>query len=71
MRKVILFIASSLDGYIARTSGAIDWLFTDQDYGYTKFFVGIDTVLMGRRTYEQALSFRESPYKGIQCCVFS
>ncbi|MCK5660509.1 MAG: dihydrofolate reductase family protein, partial [Methanosarcinales archaeon] len=51
MRKVILFIASSLDGYIARTSGSVDWLFTDQDYGYTDFFATIDTVLMGRRTY--------------------
>ncbi len=74
MRKVILFIASSLDGYIARTSGAVDWLFTvdeDQDYGYADFLAGIDTLLMGRRTYEQVLSFGEFPYKGIQCFVFS
>jgi dihydrofolate reductase len=74
MRKVILFIASSLDGYIARTSGAVDWLFTvneNQDYGYADFLASIDTVLMGRRTYEQVLSFGEFPYKGIQCFVFS
>lgn len=74
MRKVILFIASSLDGYIARTSGAVDWLFTvndDQDYGYVDFLAGVDTILMGRRTYEQVLSFGEFPYKGIQCFVFS
>lgn len=38
MRKIQLFIASSLDGYIARKSGEVDWLFTDQDYGYTEFF---------------------------------
>ena len=74
MRKVILFIASSLDGYIARTSGAVDWLFTvneNQDYGYADFLAGIDTILMGRRTYEQVLSFGKFPYKGIQCFVFS
>jgi dihydrofolate reductase len=71
MRKVILFIASSLDGYIAKTSGAVDWLFTDQDYGYADFLAGVDTILIGRRTYEQVLSFGEYPYKGIQCFVFS
>ncbi len=71
MRKVVLFIATSLDGYIARTSGEVDWLFTDQDYGYNDFFAGIDTVLMGRRTYEQVLSFGEYPYKGTQGFVFS
>lgn len=47
MRKVNLFIASSLDGFIARKDGAIDWLFTDADYGYAKFFDSIDTVLVG------------------------
>ncbi len=61
MRKVILFIASSLDGYIARTSGAVDWLFTDQDYGYADFLTGVDTILMGQHTYEQVLSFGEYP----------
>lgn len=71
MRKVVLFIASSLDGYIARTSGEVDWLFTDQDYGYADFLAGVDTVLLGRRTYEQVLSFGEYPYKGIQGFVFS
>ena len=71
MRKVILFIASSLDGYIARASGDVDWLFTDQDYGYADFFALVDTVLMGRHTYEQVLSFGEYPYIGTQGFVFS
>ena len=56
MRKIVLFIASSLDGYIARSNGEIDWLYTDQNYGYTKFLDSIDTVLMGRKTYEQVLT---------------
>ena len=62
MRKVVLFIASSLDGYIARPNGDIDWLFTDQNYGYSAFLDTIDTLLMGRKTYEQVLTFGEYPY---------
>ncbi|HEY9861110.1 MAG TPA: dihydrofolate reductase family protein [Candidatus Obscuribacterales bacterium] len=71
MRSIQLFIATSLDGYIARTSGEVDWLFTDQDYGYTEFFKQVDTLLMGRKTYEQVLSFGEYPYLEKQGYVFS
>ncbi|MCG5058627.1 MAG: dihydrofolate reductase [Limnoraphis sp. WC205] len=71
MRKIRLFIASSLDGYIARTSGDIDWLFTDADYGYTEFISEIDTILMGRKTYEQIKGFGEYPYKEKKGFVFS
>lgn len=71
MRKIRLFIASSLDGYIARNSGEVDWLFTDSDYGYAEFFAQIDTLIMGHKTYEQVLSFGEYPYKGKKGFVFS
>lgn len=71
MRKILLFIASSVDGYIARTSGEVDWLFTDQDYGYTDFFAQIDTVIMGNKTYQQLLGFGEYPYAGKEGFVFS
>lgn len=71
MRKVVLYIAISLDGYIARRSGEIDWLFSDQDYGYTKFLGAVDTIVMGRKTYEQVLRFGEYPYKGLECFVYS
>ncbi|MBW4690548.1 MAG: dihydrofolate reductase family protein [Lyngbya sp. HA4199-MV5] len=71
MRRIILFIAASLDGYIARASGEVDWLFTDQDYGYTEFLASVDTVLMGRKTYEQVLTFGEFPYLEKTCYVFS
>lgn len=71
MRPVILFIATSLDGYIATPDGGIDWLFTDQDYGYAKFYAGVDVVLMGRKTYDQALTFAEYPYENKDSYVFT
>ena len=69
MRKIKLFIASSLDGFIARENSGIDWLFTG-DYGYAKFYNSIDTVLMGRKTYELSLKLGES-YKGKRAIVFT
>ena len=71
MRKIRLFIASSLDGYIARASGDVDWLFTDSDYGYDQFFAQIDTLIMGNKTYQQIVGFGEYPYKGKESFVFS
>ena len=71
MRKAKLFIASSLDGYIARTDGSVDLLFTDHDYGYAKFYASIDTIIMGRKTYDTALKFEKQPYKDKKSCVFT
>jgi len=73
MRKVKLFIANSLDGYIARLDGSLDWLFTDDDYGTKNFLESIDTAMMGRKTYDVTLSrggIPDSP-KGIKYYVFS
>ncbi|HEY3420670.1 MAG TPA: dihydrofolate reductase family protein [Methanomassiliicoccales archaeon] len=70
-RKVVLFIACSLDGYIAGTDDDISWLFSDDDYGYSKFLSSIDTVLMGRRTYDQVLRMGPFPYADKDCYVFS
>ena len=52
MRKLILFIASSLDGFIADEHGDTKWLFSDQDYGYKAFYDSVDTLIIGRKTYE-------------------
>lgn len=72
MRKVKLFIASSLDGYKARKDGSIDWLYTDGDYGFAQFYDSIDTILMGRRTYEKALELAGGyPYKPKKGYVFT
>ena len=71
MRKIKLYIASSLDSYIAGENGNIDWLFSDSDYGYAKFYDSIDTILIGRKTYDQSLTFEEYPYKGKKVYVFT
>ena len=71
MRKIKLYIASSLDSLIAGENGSIDWLFSDADYGYTEFYDSIDTILVGRKTYEQSLTFEEYPYKGKKVYVFT
>ena len=71
MRKIKLYIASSLDSYIAGENGSIDWLFSDGDYGYAKFYDSIDTILVGRKTYDQSLTFEEYPYKGKKVYVFT
>lgn len=52
MRKIILGLAITLDGYIEGPNGEYDWCFTDQDYGLNAFFEGIDAVFMGRKSYE-------------------
>ena len=71
MRRIIYFLATSLDGFLARNDGAIDWLFTNQDYGFSEFFKSVDTVLLGRKTYEQSLSFGDYPYQTKQNFIFS
>jgi dihydrofolate reductase len=55
MRNVVLGLGISLDGYIARPDGAVDFLFTPKDYSMGPFFATIDTALMGRKTYDVAL----------------
>jgi dihydrofolate reductase len=60
--KVVLYVATSLDGFIADRDGGVDWLFHDGDYGYSDFLAGIEALIMGRKTYEQVLSFGEWPY---------
>ena len=64
MRELKLYIAASLDGYIAGPNGEIDWLegAGELDYGYGEFYESIDTTLMGRATYQVTLSVPEFPY---------
>jgi dihydrofolate reductase len=66
MTEYILQVATSIDGYIARLDGSIDWLpvpeESGEDYGYTKFFNSIEALVMGSTTYEQVLGFGDWPY---------
>jgi len=71
LRKIKLFIASSIDGYIAREDGSIYWLPENTDSGYDQFYSSIDTVLMGKKTYDQILTFGKYPYKDKISYVFT
>jgi dihydrofolate reductase len=72
-----VFIATSLDGFIARRNGDIDWLAdprgadSGEDYGYQAFIDSVDTLVVGRNTYELALTFEAWPYTGKRVVVLS
>jgi len=57
MRKLILGLAVSLDGYIEGPNGEYDWCFTDQDYGLSEFYSRIDAIFIGRKSYEIAQQY--------------
>jgi dihydrofolate reductase len=71
MPLIRIYIAQSLDGYIARPDGGIDWLrpFDSVDYGYEKFVAEIGTVVMGRASYDLARSFGDWPYPAARSLV--
>ena len=71
MRKVILYIAISTDGFIAKVDGSVDWLPTEGELGYKQFYDSVDTLLMGKKTYDQVLGFGKWPYAGKECIVFT
>ena len=79
MRKVILYIAVSLDGYIADGKGAVDWIGghdenVEMEDTFTPFFSGVDMVIMGRKTYNQIvteLSPDRWPYEGATTYVLT
>ncbi len=67
MRKVILYIAASIDNFIAKPDGNLDWLtdpvytLKDEDFGYAALLQSIDTTLMGNATYKEILGF-DTPF---------
>jgi dihydrofolate reductase len=84
--KVSVYIATSLDGFIARDDGGLDWLpgadpeavgggvedgSEAEDYGYREFMDSVDVLVMGRKTYEKVLSFGIWPYEGKRVIVLS
>jgi len=77
MPKTILYIAQSLDGYIARPDGSLDWLTSfpppkTGDYGYESLLEQTELIVMGRKTYEELLGFGiDWPYTDFKTLVVS
>lgn len=76
--KGSVFIAATLDGFIARSDGSIDWLNeanksvpTGEDCGFAQFMSSIDVLIMGRNTFEQVLEFNAWPYGSTPVVVLS
>jgi dihydrofolate reductase len=64
MRKIVLLLAVSLDGFIEGPNGEYDWCLTDQDYGLSTFFKRIDSLFIGRKTYELMLTMPDQGVNG-------
>jgi len=75
-RNLVLFIASSLDGFIATKDESLEWLYNvegEGDNGFSDFYETVDTVLLGKRTYDWVMKqdIEEFPYKKKECYVFT
>ncbi|MBP1677135.1 MAG: bifunctional deaminase-reductase domain protein [Bacteroidetes bacterium] len=75
-KRIILYIAMSLDGYIADSDGGLDFLSVvekeGEDYGYEKFVESVDTIIMGRKTYDKVLSFGiDFPHAHKRCYILT
>src|SRR5712691_10609467 len=73
MRKIVLGLGISLDGYIARPDGAIDFLFMPKDYSMAPFFATVDTAIMGRKSLDAGLKMGGGKFDsgGLAIYVFS
>lgn len=76
--KCSVYIATSVDGYIARSDGQLDWLQRPEFEGvplnglsYADFMRDIDCIVMGRNTFEKVLTFEPWPYEGVEVTVVS
>jgi dihydrofolate reductase len=66
MRKVVLNLAVSLDGFIEGPNGEYDWCLTDQDYGMTEFFSTTDSIFIGRKSYEMVAGMEDEYFPVIE-----
>jgi dihydrofolate reductase len=73
MSEILLYIAASLDGFIAERDGGVAWLESfdhgGEDYGYADFYARVGGLIMGGATYRQVLGFGAWPYAGVPCTV--
>lgn len=78
MVKVSVFIGTSLDGFIARENGDIDWLddankqvTPGEDFGFKSFLESVDQIIMGRKTFDQVMKFDNWPYNNTKMIVLT
>jgi dihydrofolate reductase len=73
MRKIVYGVGISLDGYLARPDGAVDFLFMPKDYSMGPFFKTVDVGIMGRKTYDDAMKMTGGKFdgQGLDCYVMS
>lgn len=73
MRSIVLGLGISLDGYIARLDGSVDFLFMPKDYSMAEFFKRIDTAILGRKTLDDAMKMggSEGSFGSMAAYVFS
>ena len=76
MPECAVFVGVSLDGFIARPNGDLDWLMGEgggdaAEYGYNEFIAGIDAIVMGRKTFEKVLAFDKWYYGNKRVVVLS
>ncbi|MEN0054272.1 MAG: dihydrofolate reductase family protein [Mucilaginibacter sp.] len=71
MRKIILNLAMSLDGYIEGPNGEYDWCLADQDYGMTEFLGSTDAIFLGRKSYEMLMAAYPEMFAALKMYVFS
>ena len=69
-----VYVATSIDGYIAKKDGSVDWLADypnpdASDFGFAEFMAGMDVVVMGRNTFEKVLTFGQWPYEKPVCVL--
>src|SRR5262245_59965555 len=71
--KVSVFVGASVDGFIARPNGGLDWLPTGggEPHGYDEFIASVDTIVIGRKTFETVMTFEAWPYGKKQVVVLS
>jgi dihydrofolate reductase len=70
MRKIVLGLGISMDGYIARPDGTLDFLFMPKDYSMAPFFATVDTALMGRKTLDAALKMGGGSFSGSSMATY-
>lgn len=74
MRKIIYYVAVSADGYIARPDGDVGWLDRPEPiggYGLAAFYKTVDTVILGRKTYDVGRKLGQPVFEGVKNYVFS